>query len=81
MRCQAAAEYRLQLEQQGSQLEQIATLAYQEGEFGILELLDAYRIRRQSALRLLELTAVVKQVEINLEGAVGKPVLNPEVLP
>ena len=81
MRRQAAADYRLQLERQSTELDRIATLAYQEGELGILELLDSYRIRRQSVLRLLELTAMTKQAEINLEGAIGKPVLNPEVLP
>ena len=81
MRRQASEEYRLRLEQQGAQLDQIARLAYQEGELGILELLDSYRIRRQSMLRILELNAASKQAEINLERAVGKPVLNPEVLP
>jgi cobalt-zinc-cadmium efflux system outer membrane protein len=81
MRRQAVVEYRQQAGQPGIQLEQIAKLAYQEGELGILELLDAYRIRRQSVLLLLELTAVVKQAEINLERAIGRPVLNPEVLP
>jgi len=78
---QAADEYRLRFEAEGSELERIAQAAYQEGELGILELLDAYRVRRQSSLRTLELTAVSKQAEIELERAAGKPVLNPEVLP
>jgi len=81
MRRQAVEEYRLQFEEQGPQLERIAQVAYQEGELGILELLDAYRVRRLSILRTLELTAATKQAEIGLERAVGKPVLNPEVLP
>ena len=81
MRRQASDEYRVRLEEQGAQLEQIAKLAYQEGEIGILELLDSYRVRRQSLLRMLDLNAASKQAEINLERAVGKPVLNPEVLP
>ncbi|MBI1956631.1 MAG: TolC family protein, partial [Acidobacteria bacterium] len=81
MRRQAVEEYRLQFEEQGPQLERIAQVAYQEGELGILELLDAYRVRRLSILRTLELTAASKQSEIDLERAVGKPVLNPEVLP
>ncbi|MBI4443818.1 MAG: TolC family protein [Acidobacteria bacterium] len=81
MRRQAAEEYRLQFEQQGPRLEQIAQIAYQEGELGILELLDAYRLRRLSSLRTLELTAASKQAEISLERAIGKPVFNPEVLP
>jgi len=81
MRRQAAEEYQLQFEEQGPQLERIAQVAYQEGELGILELLDAYRVRRLSILRTLELTAASKQAEISLERAVGKPVLNQEVMP
>ena len=81
MRRQAAEEYRLRFEQEGSELERIAQTAYQEGELGILELLDAYRVSRQSSLRTLELFAAFKQAEIELERAAGKPVLNPEVLP
>jgi cobalt-zinc-cadmium efflux system outer membrane protein len=81
MRRRAAADYRLRFEEQGSELERIAQTAYQEGELGILELLDAYRVRRQSSLRALELLAASKQAEIELERAAGKPVLNPEVLP
>ena len=80
MRSRAAADYRLRFEEQGSELERIAQTAYQEGELGILELLDAYRVRRQSSLRALELSAASKQAEIELERAAGKPVLNPEVL-
>ncbi len=80
MRRQTAEEYRLRLEQQGAQLQQIARFAYEEGELGILELLDSYRVRRLSLLRLAELSAAAKQAEINLERAVGKPVLNPSVL-
>lgn len=81
MRRQAAEQYRRQLEEQGPQLERIAEVAYQEGELGILELLDAYRVRRQTVLRALELTSASKQAEISLERAAGKPVMNPEVLP
>ena len=81
MRRQAVEQYRLQFEEQGPQLERLAQVAYQEGELGILELLDAYRVRRLSILRTLELTAASKQAEINLERAVGKPVLNQEVMP
>ena len=81
LRRQAAAEYRLRFDQEGSELERIAQAAYQEGELGILELLDAYRVRRQSTLRTLEFTAAAKQAEMELERAAGKPILNPEVLP
>ncbi|MBI2818793.1 MAG: TolC family protein, partial [Acidobacteria bacterium] len=81
MRRQAEEEYRRQLEEQGPQLDRIAEVAYQEGEIGILELLDAYRVHRLSILRTLELTAASKQAEISLERAVGKPVMNQEVMP
>ncbi len=81
MRRLAAEEYRLRFQQEGSQLERIAQEAYQEGELGILELLDAYRVQRQSSLRALELLAASKQAEVELERAAGRPFLNPEVLP
>lgn len=77
----SAGEYRGRTEQEGARLVQIATVAYQEGEIGILELLDAYRATRESELRLLELEAAAKAAEIHVERVVGKPVLSPEVLP
>ncbi len=75
------SDYQLRVEEQGRQLEQIARTAYQEGEIGILELLDAYRMNLNSRLRSLEFTSVAKQAEIDLERVVGAPVLNQEVLP
>jgi cobalt-zinc-cadmium efflux system outer membrane protein len=74
-------DYRAGLQAQGRQLEQIARAAYQEGEIGILELLDAYRVSLQSRLRSLDLASAARQAEIELERVVGEPVLNPEVLP
>ena len=75
------SDYQRRVEEQGRQLEQIARTAYQEGEIGILELLDAYRLNLQSRLRSLEFTSAAKQAEIDLERVVGAPVLNQEVLP
>ncbi|MBI2816363.1 MAG: TolC family protein [Acidobacteria bacterium] len=80
-RRQAAEEYRVQFTEDGPQLENIAQVGYEEGELGILELLDAYRLRRVSLVRMLDLLAAWKQAGIDLERAVGKPVLSPEVLP
>jgi len=77
----AADEYRRGLETQGQRLEQIAQVAYQEGELDILGLLDAWRISLQSRLRLLDLNAASKQAEIELERVVGEPALNKGVLP
>jgi cobalt-zinc-cadmium efflux system outer membrane protein len=75
------AEYRAGVQAQGRQIEQIARTAYQEGEIGILELLDAYRTSLQSRLRSLDLASAARQAELELERVVGEPVLNPEVLP
>lgn len=81
LRRAAAEEYRRGLETQGQRLEQIAQAAYQEGELGILALLDAWRVSLQSRLKLLELTAAAKQAEIELERVVGEPALNKGLLP
>ena len=75
------ADYQLRVQEQGRRLEDIARTAYQEGEIGILELLDAYRVNLQSRLRSLDFRSAAKQAEIELERAIGAPVLNPEVLP
>jgi outer membrane protein, heavy metal efflux system len=50
----------------------IATLAYQEGETGILQLLDAYRVERQTRLRRVELEAAVREAWIQVESVVGE---------
>jgi cobalt-zinc-cadmium efflux system outer membrane protein len=81
LRRRALGEYQRAREAQERPLEQIARTAYDEGEIGILELLDAYRVGLRSQLRFLELAAAAKQAEIALERAVGEPVLNLEVLP
>jgi len=77
----AADEYRRGFETQGQRLEQIAQTGYQEGELGILGLLDAWRVSLQSKLKLLELDTAAKQAEIELERVVGEPVLNKGILP
>ena len=53
----------------------IAQVGYQEGELGILELLDAYRVRRHTRLRRLELQAALKEAEIELSRVVGAEVM------
>jgi cobalt-zinc-cadmium efflux system outer membrane protein len=75
------SDYQHRVEGQGWQLERIARTAYQEGEIGILELLDAYRMNLKSRVRSLEFMSAAKQAEIDLERVVGAPVLNQEVLP
>lgn len=51
---------------------EIAKLAYQEGEIGILQLLDAYRMRRDSRLREIDLASMAKQAQIALEAQIGE---------
>lgn len=55
----------------GEELLRTARLGFQEGELGILQLLDAYRLKRQTALRRLELQLAVKESEIELSRAAG----------
>ncbi len=54
-----------------AELAAIATAAYEEGEFGILELLDAHRVTLRAGLRLLELSAAARQAAIELDRAIG----------
>lgn len=72
VRAQARDQYRKELAGAGAELVQIATVAYQEGEIGILQLLDAHRAQRQAQLRMLEIHAAVKQAQIELERVVGE---------
>jgi outer membrane protein, heavy metal efflux system len=72
IRLQARERYVQELADRGPELIKIATVAYQEGEIGILRLLDAYRTQRQAHLRLLEIDAVVKDAQIELERVLGE---------
>ena len=68
-------EYGRESGETGAELSRIAQLAYQEGEIGILELLDAYRVNRQSQLQLLELQESAKEAAIGLDRVVGEEVV------
>lgn len=72
VRVQARDGYHKQLADSGPELVKIATAAYQEGEIGILQLLDAYRTQRQAQLRMLEIQAAVKEAQIELERVMGE---------
>lgn len=74
LRRRNASEYGRGLQEKGSELARIAQAAYQDGEQKILELLDAYRVKLQSQLRLLEFQGLAKQAEIELDRAVGEEV-------
>ncbi len=75
LRRRIADDYVRELGEKGVELSRIAQIAYQEGEQGILELLDAYRVALLSQLRALELLAAAKRAEIELDRAVGEEVL------
>lgn len=74
LRKQALETYQRELQPSGDELMNIAQIAYQEGEAGILELLDALRFGRNSRLRVLELHAAVADAWIELDRVVGEEV-------
>ncbi len=75
LRRAAAEQYRSEVGPLGDDLNRIVRVAYEEGEVGILELLDSYRVTRQALLRLVELEDLVKEAQIDLDRAVGEEVL------
>ena len=83
VRREAQAAYEREMETAGPELVRITKTAYQEGEIGILELLDAYRVNGAANLRRLDLRAGVKEAFIELERAVGEELTGngKEVLP
>jgi cobalt-zinc-cadmium efflux system outer membrane protein len=81
VRRDALAAYEREFREAGPELTRITQTAYQEGEIGILELLDAYRINGASSLRRLDLEAGVKEAILDLERAVGEELDGKEVEP
>jgi cobalt-zinc-cadmium efflux system outer membrane protein len=57
-----------------AELLRAAETAYQEGERGILELLDAYRLVSQAELRRLDLSKTAKEARIEFDLAIGAEV-------
>lgn len=72
---EAVAQYRREVGPLGEDLNRMVRVAYEEGEVGILELLDSYRVTRQALLRLVELESLVQEARIDLDRAVGEEVL------
>lgn len=66
-----ADRYRADSLEAADELLVIAGTAYEEGEYGILELLDAHRVVLGARLRLLHLSATARKAGINLDRAVG----------
>ena len=81
IRREALTEYERELASVGGELTRITRVAYEEGEVGILELLDSLRINRAASLRLLELQAGVREAFIELERVVGTELTTSEVRP
>lgn len=67
----AADRHRAAATKTASALEQIAQVSYDAGERGILELLDAYRGASTARTRQIELDALARAVEIELEFMTG----------
>lgn len=63
--------YRAESVERAHELVAIATAAYEEGEYGILELLDAHRVRLGVERRLLDLSAQARKAAIDLDHAAG----------
>ncbi len=63
--------YRASSLEAADELLSIAGTAYEEGEYGILELLDTHRVALGARLRLLQLSATARKAAISLDRAVG----------
>ncbi len=74
LRRQAIEDYRRDLGGQNEELLKITQVAYQEGEAGILELLDVFRLQRQSQQRFIELGSAAREAQIELERVMGREV-------
>ena len=66
-----AIRYEQSLGETAEPLDTIARAAYQEGELGILELLDAHGQLREARLRVIDLNAAGRLAAIELDRATG----------
>lgn len=67
-----ADRYRAESVSRADELVAIATAAYEEGEFGIIELLDAHRVSLRANLRSLDLSAAARRAGVELDRAAGR---------
>ena len=81
IRSEALAAYQKELASAGVELSTITQVAYQEGEIGILELLDSLRVSRAARLRTIDLKAAVREAWIDMERAVGEEMSGKEGRP
>lgn len=75
LRREIASGYQARSGRRAEELREIAEIAYQEGELGILELLDSYRVDQRAELRLLELQVAAKLAEVEFDRAIAKELL------
>ncbi len=69
---EAAERFGDQVEQRAGELRRIAQLAYDEGEKGILELLDAFRTSLRMELQALATRHEAKREQIELNRVMGR---------
>jgi outer membrane protein, heavy metal efflux system len=74
-RIRAAQTYQKRAVMETQDLVRIARSAYEGGEVGILELLDAYRTQREVRLRMQDLIAAARQSAFELERLTGEEVI------
>ncbi|MCP5109993.1 MAG: TolC family protein [bacterium] len=74
LRREVVEEYRQQVEGKTYTLREIAEVSYREGEAGILELLNSYRVAQEARQRLVELMYAARLARIELDRAVGTEV-------
>jgi len=74
-RIRVAGIYQKKAVAETGDLIRIARAAYEGGEVGILELLDAYRTQREVRLRMPEFAATARQSALELERLVGEEVI------
>ena len=67
-----AARYRQSAAEIAEPLAKIGRVAYEEGELGILELLDSDRQALDARLRILDLAAVARRAAIDLDRAIAR---------
>ena len=66
-----ADRYRAAITASAEAIERIEQVSYENGERGILELLDAYRTASSARVRQATLVAAVREAEIELEFVSG----------
>jgi cobalt-zinc-cadmium efflux system outer membrane protein len=64
--------YQTESVEPAAELVLIATTAYEEGAYGILELLDSHRVKLRAELRFLKLSAMARLAHVELDHAAGQ---------